>query len=138
MRPEKTVAEKMGIKEGSRAIIINGERGVIASLRLPKVEIAPRLSGTFDYIHVFVKTQKDLDRQFTRVKKNLASRGMLWISWPKAGKLQTDLNMKLVIRIGFDHGLIESKAIRVDDTWAGLKFTHPKAGKVYRNPHEKP
>jgi hypothetical protein len=45
--------------------------------------------------------------------------------------------MKSVIRIGYDHGLVESKGIRVDETWAALKFTHPKTGKVYRNSYGK-
>lgn len=133
----KSVAEKMSVKDGSRSIIIKADRKVISKLQLPEIKIASRLSGKFDYIHVFARTQKELDRQFVRVKKYLADGGMLWISWPKAGLLNSDLNMKSVIRIGYDHGLVESKGIRVDDTWAGLKFTHPKAGKVYQNSYGK-
>jgi hypothetical protein len=137
MPRSKSVSEKMGVKEDSRAVLIKAPRTVIASLKLPKIKTASRLSGTFDYIHIFTKTQTELDRQFARVKKYLADNGMLWISWPKAGKLDSDLNMKSVIKIGYDHGLVESKGIRVDDTWAALKFTHPKTGKTYRNSYGK-
>jgi len=28
---------------------------------------------------------------------------------------------------------VESTCLRVDGIWAGLKFTHPKQGKVYIN-----
>ena len=32
---------------------------------------------------------------------------MLWISWPKGGRLGTDLNLKIVIPIGYDLGMVE-------------------------------
>ena len=44
-----------------------------------------------------------------------------------------DLGLPKVIEIGYEHGLVESTALRVDDTWSAIKFTHPKKGKVYRN-----
>ena len=59
--------------------------------------------------------------------------GMLWVSWPKGGRLGTDLTLPTVIAIGYDLGLVESTCLRVDDTWSALKFTHPKPGKTYRN-----
>ena len=37
------------------------------------------------------------------------------------------------IEIGYRHGLVESTCLRIDETWSGLKFTHPKRGKVYNN-----
>ncbi|MGB3954273.1 MAG: hypothetical protein WBL05_03150 [Brooklawnia sp.] len=58
---------------------------------------------------------------------------MLWISWPKGGRLGTDLNLKIVIPIGYDLGMVESTCLRVDDVWSALKFTHPKAGRHYAN-----
>ena len=41
--------------------------------------------------------------------------------------------MKRVIAIGDDLGTVESICLRVDEVWAGLKFTHPEPGKVYKN-----
>ena len=62
---------------------------------------------------------------------------MLWVSWPKDGKLGTDLNIKTVIKLGYDYGLVESTCLRIDAIWSGLKFTHPKKGKVYHNSYGK-
>ena len=62
---------------------------------------------------------------------------MLWVSWPKGGKLESDLNIKIVIKLGYDFGLVESTALSVNSTWSGLKFTHPKKGKVYNNSYGK-
>jgi hypothetical protein len=134
---KKSVAEKMGVKEHARSMLINADREVIDALALPKVNIASRLSGKFDYLHLFTKTQAKLDKQFTRLKKYLAKGGTLWVSWPKGGKLDTDLNLKVVIKIGYDHGLVESKTLSINHTWSAIKFTHPREGKSYNNSYGK-
>jgi hypothetical protein len=58
---------------------------------------------------------------------------MLWVSWPKSKKLETDLAQPKVIEIGYNHGLVESKTLSVDATWSAIKFTHPKKSKAYNN-----
>ena len=62
---------------------------------------------------------------------------MLWVSWPKNKKLGTDLTLTKVIELGYDHGLVESKTISVDQTWSAIKFTYPQKGKVYKNQYGK-
>ncbi|MGQ3087215.1 MAG: hypothetical protein ACT6RA_08695, partial [Flavobacterium sp.] len=87
--------------------------------------------------HIFAKDQEQLEEWFLKLQKHLAVNGMLWVSWPKAKQLGTDLNIKEVIRIGYDHGLVESTSISVNAVWSALKFTHPKAGKKYNNSYGK-
>jgi hypothetical protein len=132
-----TVAKKMGIAEGSRAYIANAPEGVIDSMDLPKLDIASELGGDFDHIHLFVKSQQEFHDQFSKLKDHLKPDGRLWVSWPKSGKLGTDLSLTTVIKIGYDYGLVESKTISVDATWSAIKFTHPKAGKIYKNSYGK-
>ena len=91
------------------------------------------LRGQFDYIHVFTITQAEMDDVFPKLKRHLKPTGMLWVSWPKNKKLNTDLVLPKVINIGYSHGLVESICLSVDATWSGLKFTHPKKGKDYHN-----
>jgi hypothetical protein len=129
----KSVAEKMGIKKDSRALLVHAPLESVAAMKLPGLDIAARRAGEFDYIHLFAENQKDLHQQFPKLKKHLRGTGMLWVSWPKGGQLNTDLNIKNVIKIGYDYGLVESKALSVDDTWSALKFTHPRKGKIYKN-----
>jgi hypothetical protein len=74
---------------------------------------------------------------FPRLKKHLKPTGMLWVSWPKNGKLGTDLTLQTVINLGYKQGLVESKTISIDATWSAIKFTHPKKGKVYNNRYGK-
>ena len=137
MAGTKSVSDKLGIKKGSRAIFIKADQETLAALDHPELEVATRATGVFDYIHVFTTTQKDLDQQFKKLKKRLGTTGMLWVSWPKAKQMKSDLDIKSVIRIGYDNGLVESKAISINETWSALKFTHPKKGKMYNNSYGK-
>jgi hypothetical protein len=96
-----------------------------------------RLAGEFDYIHLFVADVRQLSKKFPPCKKHLRATGMLWVSWPKSGQMDTDLNIKKVIKTGYDFGLVESKTIGIDETWSAIKFTYPKKGKQYNNSYGK-
>ena len=129
----RSVAQKMGIREGSRAFFDNAPESAIAAMALPELDASSRLGGEFDYIHCFCITQVQMRDRFPKLKRHLKASGMLWLSWPKSRQLGSDLGLPKVIEIGYDHGLVESTALRVDDTWSAIKFTHPKKGKVYHN-----
>ncbi|WP_026632438.1 hypothetical protein [Dyadobacter alkalitolerans] len=131
----RSVAEKMGVRPNSKALFVNAPKVVIQSLDLPDVEFSEQLTGGFDYIHLFVTRQVDQEDLFPKLKSKLKSDGMLWVSWPKGGQLDTDLSLPKVIKIGYDFGLVESTCLSIDSVWSGLKFTHPKKGKVYNNSH---
>ncbi|MFP5082078.1 hypothetical protein [Pedobacter sp. JCM 36344] len=127
----------MGIKENSKAYFVNPNNEAIENIHLPTLDISTNLEDEFDYIHLFVKTQSEFIDHFPKLKTYLKSNGMLWVSWPKGGKLGTDLNLKIVIKLGYDYGLVESTCLIIDNIWSGLKFTHPKKGKVYNNSYGK-
>ncbi len=133
----KTPAEKMGIKTGLRSIVLHAPEGMLNTLQLPVVDMCKRMAGMFNYIHLFVVTEKQFHERFPVAKSHLDEGGMLWLSWPKAGKENTDLSLTRIIKIGYDYGLVESKSISIDDTWSAIKFTHPKEGKVYNNSYGK-
>lgn len=130
---ERTVAVKMGVKAGARAFVVDGPAAALDAIGLPELDVSTSLTGRFDYIHLFTTTQLHLDETFPVLKEHLAAKGMLWVSWPKGRKGGSDLTLPVVIRIGYDHGLVESTCLSIDPTWSGLKFTHPKPGKTYQN-----
>ena len=130
-----SVSQKMGIKDGMRAYFLNAPQTVVDAINLPGLDVGSALQGEFDYLHFFTKTQVELDDIFPKLKRHLKPTGMLWLSWPKGKKLETDLTLPCVIRIGYSHGLVESTCLSVDATWSGLKFTHPKKNKIYNNSH---
>jgi hypothetical protein len=127
----------MGVKENSRAVFVNAQKEALENINLPTLDIQEKLKEELDYIHLFVKTQTEFITYFPKLKQHLKLNGMLWVSWPKGGKLGTDLNIKSIIKLGYDFGLVESTCLSINDIWSGLKFTHPKKGKVYNNSYGK-
>ena len=124
----------MGISAESRVLVIDAPAAAVAAIELP-TEYAVTDDGVteFDHIIVFTRTQAELELVFDRFRTRLGSASKLWVAWPKAGRLRTDLSIKHVIRIGYDRNLVESTNLRIDDDWTALKFTHPKPGKTYQN-----
>jgi len=133
----RTISQKMGVKENSRAVFVNAQKEALENINLPTLKIQEKMEDELDYIHLFVKTQTEFITYFPKLKQHLKLNGMLWVSWPKGGKLGTDLNIKSVIKLGYDFGLVESTCLSINDIWSGLKFTHPKKGKVYNNSYGK-
>jgi len=125
----------MGIKENSRVLFINAPGDALNGMELPEIEIAKKLIGEFDYIHLFVKNESEYKDKFPELKPHLKLSGMLWVSWPKGGLLDTDLSLSKVIKTGYEFGLVESTCLSINSIWSALKFTHPKKGKVYNNSH---
>ena len=129
----RDVSQKMGIRERMRAFFVNAPQSTLDAINLPTLIIASQLRGQFDYIHVFTITQAEMADIFPKLKRHLKPTGMLWVSWLKNKKLNTNLVLPKVINIGYSYGLVESICLSVDATWSGLKFTHPKKGKDYHN-----
>lgn len=127
------MAEKLGVKAGTKAFMAGAPEGFVSEMSASGIEISDVLSGGFSYIHLFVTSQKTMDAEFPKFKKHLSAKGSLWLSWPKARQCNTDLTLPIVIKKGYDHGLVESKTISIDSTWSAIKFTHPIKGKVYKN-----
>ncbi|MDP2301970.1 MAG: hypothetical protein Q8N03_06065 [Ignavibacteria bacterium] len=67
----KTVAQKMGIKECSRSILINSPAEVMADINLPEINNQTTLHGEFDYIHLFVINKKTQEELFSKLKSHL-------------------------------------------------------------------
>jgi len=129
----RTVADKMGLKPGMRSVLRGAPAKVVRSMRLPALRRAATLRGKFDYVHLFVKSKAQLDRQFPQAASHLAPGGKLWVSWPKGGRADSDLKLSSVIRIGYSHGMVESTTLSVSPEWSGMQFTRPRPGKRYKN-----
>lgn len=130
---DRSVADKMLVQGGERVYLLNAPPDTIERMRLPTLDFAKSLQGDFDLIFAFFKSQAGMRADFPRLKKHLREGGRLWACWPKARKLGSDLTLPKVIEIGYDCGLVESTALKIDETWSALKFTHPRPGKVYAN-----
>jgi hypothetical protein len=124
---KKALAAKLGIKEGTRIALLNQPKNYREILgRLPSgVTVMNKPKGPVEFIHYSTTSRKELENMFPRLKKNLAQKGMLWISWPKgSANVETDLKANVVIGIGLQNGLVDVKVAAIDETWSGLKFVY--------------
>lgn len=124
---KKTLVDKLGIRTGIIASIINAPDNYQQLLgELPaNVRFSSGLSAGVDFIHFFTKSHTELVQIFPSLKKALAVKGMLWISWPKgASKMPTDLKENAVREIGLANGLVDVKVCAIDENWSGLKFIY--------------
>jgi hypothetical protein len=119
------LVKKLGIKSGSAIHVVQPPADYFDLLHpLPEdLSIKSKLSGELDFIHLFVKDQKNFQQGFTKSKKFLKKDGMLWVSWPKkSSKVPTDLDENIIRDFGLKEGLVDVKVCAVDETWSGLKF----------------
>ncbi|MBI1804375.1 MAG: DUF3052 family protein [Ignavibacteriae bacterium] len=125
----KTLVQKLGIKEGLTIAIVNPPSGYHHVLgKLPPLVVRYRkLERSVDLIHYFTKETSELSDMFPNLKKSLVHDGALWISWPKkSSQVPTDLNENIVREIGLKNGLVDVKICAVDEVWSGLKFVFRK------------
>ena len=82
-------------------------------------------SDQVEFIHIFVKTIKELEHFYALAKSNLKKNGILWISWPKkASNIKTELDKFVIMKYGLDNGLVDTKVTSIDENWSGYKFVY--------------
>lgn len=134
----KSLADKLGIKEGRKALFVGAPAGYGKVLgKLP--DLAARAEAglaqasskglakqaPYDFIQAFFRAEDELLPLFPILKSLMAADGMLWISWPKSkGRkpVAGALNENRIREIGLAAGLVDVKVCAVDETWSGLKF----------------
>ena len=123
----KTLSEKLGIKEDMRVRIVNPPANYSHCLGiLPHgVALSDGRETSIDLIHFFAVKRDDLRRRFPSLKKKLSQSGALWISWPKrSSNFSTNLNQNLVRDIGLEYGMVDVKVCAVNEDWSALKFVY--------------
>lgn len=121
------LTKKLGIREGSRVLLVSEPRDFRRTLGpLPaEAEIRRRAQAPLDVIVVFETELRDLRRRFGPLARALDPAGRLWVAWPKkAARVETDLTFEIVQRVGLDTGLVDNKSASVDGVFQGLQFVY--------------
>ena len=129
---DKTIVQKLLIKEGYRVLVVNAPEGYLASLAdlpaggLPAgvtVATDPDGVGTFDLIQTFVSSQAAFEAQLGGLKARLQPKGLLWITYPKgAAKIKSDITRDTIWRYAKTVGLDGVAMVAVDDTWSAMRL----------------
>ena len=120
------IAKKLGIKTGSIVALRDAPRGLWARLgELPAgAKLITGRKVPRDLTLWFVHSNDALVGELSTMKRH-ASSGALWILWNKNASSDADIRLTqpTVRRAGLEAGLVDFKITRIDDDWAGLRFT---------------
>lgn len=88
----KSLADKLGIKPGMALYAIGAPTDYRALLGIDAKFAARPPKGGADFVHLFVASTAELDKQLPRARQAMKVDGMLWVSWYKqAAKIPTDV-----------------------------------------------
>jgi hypothetical protein len=122
----RTVAHKLGIKEGSTVAVIDAPRDYAAALgELPEgVEIAEDPAINRAVTLWFVRDPREYEAGLRRMQA-LVARTKLWVVWRKGVK--GGLTDRKVREAANEVGLVDYKICAVNDQWSAMAFARRKS-----------
>ena len=126
-----SLAQKLKLKPGLQAAILNPPADYLVELAPERVTIDHALNGQYDWVQVFVKSKAEIDALFPALVAALKPESLLWISFPKgASRVQTDLTRDK----GWDSvtGLKWINLVSINNTWSAFSLRLPKPGESIR------
>lgn len=128
-RTDRTAAEKLGIKAGSRVALIDPPADYLRVLgKLPKdVALEEEPEETLPLTLWFVRDPDVYLAGLARIRQR-AVVSRIWIVYPKqqAGKPASGITQTFVRESAIAVGLVDYKICSVNETWTGLLFTRKK------------
>jgi hypothetical protein len=119
---EKTVADKMYLKNAKSIAVLNGAAnpGVVAQL---PAELIDNGGGSADVVLLFALNQKELDQYLPMAKERLGEKGSLWIAYLKqTASKATDINRDTINDTAQQNGITAVAIISVDGDWSALRL----------------
>lgn len=120
------LAKKLGIKEGFKIALYQQPEYYFNLFTDFPNDVKIINKSKVDFIHYFVKEEKQLLKDISKLKNQIEQNGMIWISWPKkSSKVETDITENAIRNIALKNGLVDIKVCAVDEIWSGLKMVIP-------------
>ena len=118
--------KKLGYKTGVAAFVEGEPAGYVRMLELPG-EIRPKWLGKaakdMGFVHLFCDEAATLRRRLLLLRKQIATDGVIWVSWPKKSSgVRSDITEDTVRDCALPTGLVDIKVCAVDEVWSGLKL----------------
>ena len=124
------IQKKLGIREKQRMLVINPPSNYLNVLgQMPRdITMNSFDEQGIDLVHAFFYWKKELEHLIPLLKYKIKKSGGIWISWPmQASRNDSDMNEKIVRKIGQDNGLEESRNIAFTSQWGAIKFVWPES-----------
>ena len=114
--------KKLRYKPGARVCVIGAPAAFEAELATAKsVARAEKLEQDLDLVQAFFTRRANLKADLSRLEASIGARGILWICYPKAKALGTDLTRDVVRQLVVRAGLATVAIVAVDEVWTALR-----------------
>jgi hypothetical protein len=121
---------KLGIKPGMKLLLLNQPDNYYALLETNVEDQLCKENETPDFVHFFVKTEKEFKTVMKKLKPICKKKPSvtIWVSWyKKAAKIPTDITEDTIRNYALQNDLVDVKVCAVSDLWSGLKLVVPLA-----------
>jgi predicted SnoaL-like aldol condensation-catalyzing enzyme len=121
----QTIAKKLGLQPGMRALVIAAPAGYRKLLEpLPVgVAISEATGGAHEFVQFFATRKSELKKRAAALLKHAARGGLVWIAYPKkTSGIESDLDRDSVRDAMSAFGWRAVTILAIDETWAALRF----------------
>ena len=126
MVSQKTIPEKMFIRENDQVLIIDSPDGYKDLLKpLPAgARILQTSAKPVNILQVFIRNRLELEAKLDNLARKVKPDGWLWITYPKGtSKIQTDINRDIIWQYAKTIGLRAVHQMSIDSTWSAMRFS---------------
>lgn len=120
-----SVFEKLQLKSGQTALILNPPSSLIAQLVAPRVDLAIENAQRpeYDLLLVCCMNKSDVAKWLEVALSKKSKEGALWFAYPKkSSKIPSDLTREDGWKILEDKGWLPVRQIALDESWSALRF----------------
>lgn len=112
----KTLAQKLLVRPGALVHVKNAPAG-LAVVEPDAATPNPKAAGT---VLLFARTAAEAGKHLPPLAKALGEEARLWVAYPKAGKLETDLNRDRLWALAEKRGFTGVRLVALDETWSAM------------------
>jgi hypothetical protein len=121
---DKSLAQKLAIKEGFQVLLVRAPEGYAERLGpLPAGASLNTPAGPYDVVQLFVATQRELEATLPPLLLLLKPKGYIWVTWHKGGsRVKGEVTRDTIWPFSATIGLQPVSNIAVDDDWSALRL----------------
>jgi hypothetical protein len=118
--------KKLGIKDSQQILLINEPSNYFDLIEKDISKLLCSKNDKPDFIHLFVSTQKDFERDMEKILKIINDKTIIWVSWyKKSSGIITDVTEDVIRNYALQNNLVDVKVCAVTEVWSGLKLVVP-------------
>lgn len=119
---EKTIADKMFLKNAKSMLILNGKANPAVTAQMPAALIKED-AATVDVVLLFALNQKELDQYLPEALARMGEKSSLWIAYLKQNASKaTDIHRDTINATAQAHGATAVAIISMDLDWSALRL----------------